>query len=219
MKGLFGKLKLTKWGKELISGREYRYVSPTFGLDENGKPVDLYSIAATNKPAFAGAISPILNQAPAEEGNIDISTKEQEISNMDILDMKKELFEELLEELHKEVALISAFASKKADEASVKAANEESACAEGKEAAEAKLANAAEPAKEEEKAKAEEAKAADPAEEAAAAEPQEKAEEEEVIKLEALNSSPKPSITDEPAWKKLYGKDFIRAFESGKLFD
>ena len=205
VKGLFGKLKLTKWGKELISGREYRYVSPTFGLDENGRPVDLYSIAATNKPAFAGAISPILNQAPAGEGNSDISTKEQEISNMDMIDMKKELFEELLEELHKEVALISAYASKKADEASSTAANEESACAEGKEA---KLANAAEPAKEEEEAKAEEAK------------PQEKAEEEEeVIKLEALNSSPKPSITDEPAWKKLYGKDFIRAFESGKLFD
>ena len=213
MKGLFGKLKLTKWGKELISGREYRYVSPTFGLDENGRPVDLYSIAATNKPAFAGAISPILNQAPAGEGNSDISTKEQEISNMDMIDMKKELFEELLEELHKEVALISAYASKKADEASSTAANEESACAEGKEAAEAKLANAAEPAKEEE------AKAEDQAEEAAAAKPQEKAEEEEVIKLEALNSSPKPSITDEPAWKKLYGKDFIRAFESGKLFD
>ena len=207
MKGLFGKLKLTKWGKELISGREYRYVSPTFGLDENGRPVDLYSIAATNKPAFAGAISPILNQAPAGEGNSDISTKEQEISNMDMIDMKKELFEELLEELHKEVALISAYASKKADEASSTAANEESACAEGKEAEEAKLANAAEPAKEEEEAKAAEAK------------PQEKAEEEEVIKLEALNSSPKPSITDEPAWKKLYGKDFIRAFESGKLFD
>ena len=206
VKGLFGKLKLTKWGKELISGRQYRYVSPTFGLDENGRPVELYSVAATNKPAFAGAISPILNQAPAGEGNSDISTKEQEISNMDILDMKKELFEELLEELHKEVALINAFASKKADEASSKAANEESACAEGKEAAEAKLANAAEPAKEEAKA--------EPAKEEAKAE-----EEEEVIKLEALNSSPKPSITDEPAWKKLYGKDFIRAFESGKLFD
>ena len=208
MKGLFGKLKLTKWGKELISGREYRYVSPTFGLDENGRPVDLYSIAATNKPAFAGAISPILNQAPAGEGNSDISTKEQEISNMDILDIKKELFEELLEELHKEVALINAFASKKADEASSKAANEESACAEAKPAEEAKAeeakpANAAEPAKEE----------------AAEAKPQEKAEEEEVIKLEALNSSPKPSISDEPAWMKLYGKDFIRAFESGKLFD
>ena len=199
MKGLFGKLKLTKWGKELISGREYRYVSPTFGLDENGRPVDLYSIAATNKPAFAGAIAPILNQAPAEEGNSDISTKEQEISNMDILDMKKELFEELLEELHKEVALISAYASKKADEASSKAANEEAKAEEAKA----------------EEAKAEEAKA----EEAAAAKQQEKAEEEEVIKLEALNSSPKPSITDEPAWKKLYGKDFIRAFESGKLFD
>ena len=70
VKGLFGKLKLTSWGKELISGREYRYVSPTFGLDENGKPVELYSIAATNTPAFAGAISPILNQAPTEEGNL-----------------------------------------------------------------------------------------------------------------------------------------------------
>ena len=77
MKGLFGKLKLTNWGKELISGREYRYVSPTFGLDENGKPVELYSIAATNTPAFAGAISPILNQTPTEEGNLDISTLEQ----------------------------------------------------------------------------------------------------------------------------------------------
>lgn len=202
MKGLFGKLKLTKWGKELISGREYRYVSPTFGLDENGRPVDLYSIAATNKPAFAGAISPILNQAPAEEGNSDISTKEQEISNMDMKKLKAELIEEILETIHEELASMNACASEKADKNASTAVNEE---------AEAKPA--------EEEAKAEEAKAADAAEEAAAAKPQEKAEEEEVIKLEALNSSPKPSITDEPAWKKLYGKDFIRAFESGKLFD
>lgn len=29
-KGLFGLLKLTKWGRELISNREYRSVSPVF---------------------------------------------------------------------------------------------------------------------------------------------------------------------------------------------
>ncbi len=32
-KGLFGLLKLTKWGRELISNREYRSVSPVFRLN------------------------------------------------------------------------------------------------------------------------------------------------------------------------------------------
>ena len=111
VKGLFGKLKLTKWGKELISGREYRYVSPTFGLDENGKPVELYSIAATNTPAFAGAISPILNQAPAGEGNLEISTQEQELSDMDIQKLKAELIEEILDTIHEELSSMNACAT------------------------------------------------------------------------------------------------------------
>ena len=36
IKGLFANLKLTKKGKELLENREYRFISPTFTLDENG---------------------------------------------------------------------------------------------------------------------------------------------------------------------------------------
>lgn len=206
VKGLFGKLKLTNWGKELISGREYRYVSPTFGLDENGKPVELYSIAATNTPAFAGAISPILNQAPSEEGNLQISTQEQELSDMELNTLKAELIKEILEAIHEEFASMNACATEKAkaDDTASKAVNEE---------AEAKPA---------EEAKAEEAKAeAKPAEEAKTEEKvdklvEEPAKEEEVIKIETLNSSPIPTLNSRrPAWKDMSQKDFIQWIESG----
>lgn len=39
VKGLFAKLHLTKWGKELVESREFRYISPVFSLDADGKPV------------------------------------------------------------------------------------------------------------------------------------------------------------------------------------
>ena len=61
MKGLFANLKLTKKGKELIENREYRYVSPTFLLDEEGRPVDMPAASLTNLPAFKGFINPIIN--------------------------------------------------------------------------------------------------------------------------------------------------------------
>ena len=212
VKGLFGKLKLTNWGKELISGREYRYVSPTFGLDENGKPVELYSIAATNTPAFAGAISPILNQAPTEEGNLDISTLEQEISDMDIQKLKREIFEEILEKLHEEATLMNACATAKADETAGKAVNEE---AEAKPAEEAK----AEEKPAEEKKEDGTVEAAAEVKEQTAEEPAKEEEEkdEEVIKIETLNSSPaKPTLAPQPeAWRSMSQKDFIQWIESG----
>lgn len=214
VKGLFGKLKLTKWGKELISGREYRYVSPTFGLDENGKPVELYSIAATNTPAFAGAISPILNQAPAGEGNLDISTLEQELSDMELNKLKAELIEEILETIHKEFPLMNACADKaKADAAAGKAVNE----------------GAETPADEQAKPEAvEETKEGAGATETAAEVKEQPAEEkvekpaeekkaDEVIKIETLNSSPaKPTLAPQPeAWRSMSQKDFINWIESG----
>ena len=61
LKGLFATLRLTKRGKELVENREYRYLSPTFILDENGEPIDLHSASFTNIPAFKGYIKPILN--------------------------------------------------------------------------------------------------------------------------------------------------------------
>ena len=216
VKGLFGKLKLTKWGKELISGREYRYVSPTFGLDENGKPVELYSIAATNTPAFAGAISPILNQAPAGEGNLEISTLEQELSDMELNKLKAELIEEILETIHKEFPLMNACATEKAkaDETAGKAVNEGA-----EKPAEEKPAEAAEEVKE--GAGAVEAAAEvkePPAEEKKAEEkPAEEKKADEVIKIETLNSSPaKPTLAPQPeAWRSMSQKDFIQWIESG----
>lgn len=207
VKGLFGKLKLTNWGKELISGREYRYVSPTFGLDENGKPVELYSIAATNTPAFAGAISPILNQAPTEEGNLEISTQEQELSDMDIQKLKAELIEEILDTIHEELASMNACALKKADETASKAVNEE---AEAKPAEEAKedgtmeaAAEVKEPAKEEDGTMEAAVEVKEPA-------------KEEVIRIESLNSSPIPTLNSRrPAWKDMKPDEFIRWIDSG----
>ena len=211
VKGLFGKLKLTKWGKELISGREYRYVSPTFGLDENGKPVELYSIAATNTPAFAGAISPILNQAPNEEGNLEISTQEQEISDMDIQKLKRELFEELMDTLHEEFASMNACASgkAKADETAGKAVNEG---AETPVDEKAKL-EASEEIKEDGVTEA----AAEVKEQTAEEKPAEEKKAEEVIKIETLNSSPaKPTLAPQPeAWRNMKPDEFIRWIDSG----
>lgn len=61
LRGLFATLKLTKHGRDLIENREYRYISPTFSLDEDGKPVKLHTASLTNMPAFAGYIDPVLN--------------------------------------------------------------------------------------------------------------------------------------------------------------
>lgn len=221
VKGLFGKLKLTKWGKELISGREYRYVSPTFGLDENGKPAELYSIAATNTPAFAGAISPILNQAPAEEGDPDISTQEQELSDMDMQKLKAELTEEILDAVREEFASMNARASDKAkaDDAAGKAVNEGAETpadekAEPEAPEETREDGAAEAAAEAEEQTAEEKKAE---EKKAEEKPAEEKPAEEVIKIETLNSSPaKPTLAPQPeAWRSMSQKDFIQWIDSG----
>lgn len=85
IKGLFAKLKLTTKGKELIQSREYRYFSPTFMLDENGTPIDLHSVSLTNLPAFKGYIKPILNSAPNTKEII-----EMEITKDDLIQLIKD---------------------------------------------------------------------------------------------------------------------------------
>ena len=107
VKGLFANLKLTKMGKELIENREYRYVSPTFSLDENGEPSMLHSVGATNLPAFKGNIKPILNTEAKE-----IST-----ANKDILTMTKEELTTLIKETVKsELQGLNSCANKKTEE-------------------------------------------------------------------------------------------------------
>lgn len=92
LKGLFATLKLTKHGKELLENREYRFISPTFKLDENGKPVELATASLTNMPAFKGYIDPILNTEPNTETITMELTREElvELIKQTISDLKKE---------------------------------------------------------------------------------------------------------------------------------
>lgn len=79
-KGLFAKLKLTPMGREMVEGREYRKLSPVFGLGEDGTPVSLESAAFTNTPAMT-EIEPILNQKPNKEISDDKTDEKSDDEN------------------------------------------------------------------------------------------------------------------------------------------
>ena len=148
-----------------------------------------------------------MNQAPIEEGNLDISTQEQEISDMDIQKLKAELIEEILDTIHEELASMNACASEKAktDDTASKAVNE------GTEM----------PVDEKAKLEASEETKENAGNMEAAAEAKEQTAEEkpaeEVIKIETLNSSPaKPTLApQQEAWRNMSQKDFIQWIESG----
>lgn len=95
LKGLFATLKLTKHGKELLENREYRFISPTFKLDKEGKPLELHTASLTNLPAFQGYIDPILNT----ESNMETITMEMTIEQL------KELIKGVIADLKKEEAV------------------------------------------------------------------------------------------------------------------
>ena len=67
--GLYGKIKWSEEGKDLIKDRSYRFLSPAFELDEDGRPIKLISIGLTNRPNFK--MTPILN---SESGDVDKET-------------------------------------------------------------------------------------------------------------------------------------------------
>jgi len=60
--GLMGTIKLTDAGAQLVNGREYRFLSPAWTCDGNGRPDRLVSVALTNKPNLP--VRPVLNRAP-----------------------------------------------------------------------------------------------------------------------------------------------------------
>ena len=180
LKGLFATLRLTKRGKELVENREYRYLSPTFILDENGEPIDLHSASFTNIPAFKGHIQPILNQESNE------NLKEE------ILNMTKEELKEMI------MSIISDMrAAEKTQEIQREVVEEivENECS--KELPKEEVVKNETTTEEVVETTTEEV-------------PEEKVEEkkEEIIKIESLNSA--PMIKDvEPIWKKLTGQEFL----------
>lgn len=238
LKGLFATLKLTKHGKELLENREYRYISPTFKLDKDGKPLELHTASLTNLPAFQGYIDPILNT----ESNMETITMEMTIEQL------KELIKGVIADLKKEEAV------KKVEE-EIKTENEVHEdivenLEEKKDAIEAGVVQNSEPEKkgeEEEKPvenacsdKTEEVKNEDVStkvettedksvenacsekkeesdksevknEEAPVEEKKEEEKKEEVIKIEALNSAPTAfkDVSGKDKWANLHGKEFF----------
>ena len=196
IKGLFATLKLTKHGKELLENREYRYISPSFSLDEDGRPVELHTASLTNLPAFKGHINPILNTEAVEvskdEGKIIMEMTKEELVDliketvkaMDKTEEKVEEVEETKEEVKEE---------------EVENACAKNACSEDKE--EVTNTETETETKEEVKEEVKEE-----------AKPEEKEEEkkEEVIKMEALNSAPVTfaDVSGSDKWKNLHGDEF-----------
>lgn len=238
LKGLFATLKLTKHGKELLENREYRFISPTFKLDKDGKPLELHTASLTNLPAFQGYIDPILNT----ESNMETITMEMTIEQL------KELIKGVIADLKKEEAV------KKVEE-EIKTENEVHEdivenLEEKKDAIEAGVVQNSEPEKkgeEEEKpvenacsdkteevkneetptaeAPTEEKPVENPAttqnacsekkeevknEEATVEEKKEEEKKEEVIKIEALNSAPTAfkDVSGKDKWINLHGQEF-----------
>ncbi len=191
IKGLFANLKLTKHGKELLENREYRFISPSFSLDKNGEPVDLHTASLTNLPAFAGFIEPVLNQEATQisenKGKITM-----EITKEELIDLIKETVKSLNEESEKEEVKEETVEEVKEE---TKEETVENACSEEEKPVE----NTCSEETKEEKVKNEE-----PIEE--------KKEEDktEVIKIEALNSSPTAlKNIDSKDWINLHGKEFF----------
>lgn len=190
IKGLFGKLRLTRHGRDLVDSREYRHLSPVFSLDEKGEPVKLRSVGMTNCPALE--MNPILNSEPNQE-IIKMEITKEELVQL-IKDTVAAMNEAPAEEVKEEVK----------EETSEETKEVENSC--GKEDEEVKNEEVVEE-------KTETAEASETKEEEVKNEEVEKVEEEkkEVIKEEVLNSAPAldVAIVAKPEWEGKHGKAFF----------
>lgn len=197
MKGLIGKLKLTKRGRELVENREYRFLSPAFELDEDGKPVNMMSVSLTNMPAFKGSISPVLNTEPTE-------TIAMEMTKEDLVNLIKETV----------TAMNACGSEEKTEEVKNETPTAEEPVEEKTETVETAEVKTEEVKNEETVEETVEEKIEEKAEEAEEKkeEKEEKAEEkkEEVIKMEALNSQPDLTIKPKSGWENLHGEEFFK---------
>lgn len=192
--GLYAKIKWTDKGRELVTSRAYRFMSPAFQLNEFGRPVKLVNSALTNRPNFS--LPPIINsetekETITEEHDMDIETLKEEIVNACMERMKAR---------QEKAAEVENTDAEKTEEA--KPETEEDA--DGKPEADGGDDDMPEAASQEEAEDVPEQKDAEPAE-----------EKEEVIKLESLNSSSEavPAIGEMAKagdeWRSLHGDDLL----------
>ena len=208
MDGLYGLIRWTSKGIELAKDRIYRFLSPVFELDAEGRAVKLVNVALTNRPALP--LPPIINSEAEDEKNISITDSKKDTDNMNKDELNAlvvETVKKALEDVNK--AKLSAEISKEvAEEAAKQKIIDESLQTETKE----EVKNECIPAKEDmtkEEVKNEEMTKEEVAKEEV---PEKKEEEKEVIKAEVLNSSPitvGTSVNGEEPWRKLHGKEFF----------
>ena len=66
-KGLMAEIEPTTVGASAINGKEYRFVSGAWTLDDDGRPQELVSIGLTNKPNLP--VAPMINAQVAKKDN------------------------------------------------------------------------------------------------------------------------------------------------------
>lgn len=217
IKGLFAKIKLTKKGRELIENREYRYFSPTFMLDENGSPTDLHSVSLTNLPAFKGYIKPILNSEPNTKEII-----EMEITKDDLIQLIKDTVASMNEAPTEEKKDMTdtTETSETCDTDGTCDKDDVEDKVEEKVEEKTEVANACGKAKVVKNEEMKEETATTTAETPKATEDKEivadkneQKKEKEVIKIQALNSTPSvgigDSVTPKCGWENKHGKAFF----------
>lgn len=194
-KGLFGTIHWTDIGKKLIENRVFRWLSPSWYLDKDTmEPIEMTSVALTNRPSQAGRIEPIVNSAPVEmavegpkEDLTTINEETEEMTKEEITTLVNELVDAKLAEALAALEAAKEAEVKKEVKEEIKEEVVDNACSEDKtdevknEEPEVKVEVVDEMKKEEVKEDVEEAKAP---------------EDKEVIKLEALNSQPKTEGLD-----------------------
>ena len=209
IKGMFAKLKLTRYGRDLVDSREYRRLSPVFALNANGEPIELHSVGMTNRPALN--MKPILNSEPNTKESI-----EMEITKDDLIQLIKDTVASMNEapaEEKKDMAdKPDTCDTCEVDDVEDKVEDKIEDKVEDK----VEVANACGKAKvvKNEEVKEEPAKAPKASEDKEiAVDKNEDKKEKEVIKIQALNSAPTvgigDSVTDSCGWERKHGKAFF----------
>ena len=217
IKGLFAKMKLTRYGRDLVDSREYRHLSPVFALNASGEPIELHSVGMTNRPALS--MKPILNSKPNEE-IIDM-----EITKEDLIQLIKDTVAAMNEaptEEKKDMAdtTDTTETSEKCDTDGTCDTVDTEDKVEDKVEEKKEVANACGKAKVVKNEEVKEDPATTTAETPKAPEDKEIAvdkneekKEKEIIKIQALNSTPSVGIGDSVApkcgWENKHGKAFF----------
>ena len=128
MDGLYGTIKWTPDGIELVKERAYRFLSPVFELDGDGRAIKLINVALTNRPALP--LPPIINSESKDGKNISItnSKKDTDLMNKDeIENMIKDMVKQAISENSKTQENTEVVNSEcKVDETKKETTNEES---------------------------------------------------------------------------------------------